>query len=518
MLFHAPNFLFVFLPLTLLGYVLAKRIGDFWGRLWLTGASVVFYASWRIEFVPLMAVSIIFNYAVAEIMFRLRADQPRGQLLAFGVLVNVALLGYFKYRNFFLENLQAVTGWQSELPDIALPLAISFYTFTQIAYITDVYRKAENRRSFLDYTLFILFFPQLVAGPILRHWEFFPQIRHGLPRIFARHIFPGLTLLILGIGKKVIFAETAASISDPVFNSPPGTLTLFEAWAGAVGFAMQVYFDFSAYSDMALGLGLLFGIRLPVNFLSPFKARNIIDFWSCWHITLGRFLRDYIYIPLSRIMRDNWKMPLDRANAGLVRGMLSIFATMIVSGVWHGAGWPFILFGFWNGIGLAMNHASRKFFGVSKNPSLPVVCFKWVVTFLFVLFTFVYFRSPSVEKAHDILGAMYGGSGLSLPAYHAGAYGATLGQWGVSFVETSLPEIGRTQILWLAFLLVWVLAMPNTFVLLRRWRPSIDTIEEKSRFQLRPTWWVAVLLGVVLFVILKSFFVARPSEFIYFQF
>jgi D-alanyl-lipoteichoic acid acyltransferase DltB (MBOAT superfamily) len=518
MLFHSANFLFLFLPVALLGYFLVKRLGDVWGKLWVIGASVVFYASWRVEFVPLMAFSIVFNYLVAELLFRMKPAQPRGLLLTFGVLVNVGLLGYFKYKNFFLENLSAVTGWEFAQDNVALPLAISFYTFTQIAYTTDVYRKADKRRSVLDYCMFIMFFPHLVAGPILRHWEFFPQIQKGLPRVLARHVFPGLMLLFLGIAKKILFAETAAGISDPIFNSPPGTITFFEAWAGAVAFAMQVYFDFSAYSDMALGLGLLFGIRLPVNFLSPFKATNIIDFWSCWHITLGRFLRDYIYIPLSRIMRDHWKLPLDKANASLVRGMLSIFATMIVSGVWHGAGWPYIFFGFWNGIGLAMIHASRKFFGVNKNPGLPLRAFKWTVTFVFILFTFVYFRSPSMDKAHSILGAMFGGAGLSAPAYHAGTYGDLLGKVGVAFVETTLPQIGRTEVLWLAFLLAWVILLPNSFVLLRRWRPSTDRIAEKSRFILRPTWWVAVGLGLILFVILKSFFVARPSEFIYFQF
>ncbi len=518
MLFHAPNFLFVFLPLTLLGYVLAKRVGDVWGKLWLLSASAVFYASWRIEFVPLIAFSIAFNYGIAEALHRMKPPSPRGLVLTLGVLVNVGLLGYFKYKNFFLESLGSLTGQSFALADVALPLAISFYTFTQIAYTTDVYRKPENRRSLLDYGMFILFFPHLVAGPILRHWEFFPQIRNGLPKIFARQVFPGLTLLILGIGKKIVFAETAAGISDPIFNSPVGEITFFEAWAGAIAFAMQVYFDFSAYSDMALGLGLLFGIRLPVNFLSPYQTTNIVDFWSCWHITLGRFLRDYIYIPFSRIMRDHAQLPLSKPNNSLVRAMLAILATMLVSGIWHGAGWTFILFGFWNGVALALLHFVRKFFGPPQSRFAPVVAGKWTLNFVFLLFTFVYFRSPNLEKAHSILGAMFGWAGLSAPAYHAFAYADTLGRLGVTFVQTTLPEVGRTEVLWLVFLLAWVLIMPNTFVLLRCWRPSTDKITDTSRFRLRPTWWVAIGLGIVMFVILKSFFVARPSEFIYFQF
>lgn len=505
MLFHAANFLFIFLPITILGYAVACRIGSFWAKMWLIGASIVFYASWRWTFVPLMAASIFFNYGVASGLKNLTNPAARKWLLTGGIIANVLLLCYFKYKNFFLQTLGAVTGMEFVLNDLALPLAISFYTFTQTAYITDVYRNPKDQRGFLDYCLFIIFFPHLVAGPILRHWEFFPQLHGGVPKVRARHIFPGLMLLLLGIAKKVVFAENASAIANPVFAAAAGQLTTFEAWMGALAFALQVYFDFSAYSDMALGLGLLFGIRLPVNFLSPFKSTSVIDFWRYWHITLGRFLRDYIYFPLGG------------SRSGLIRTMLNLFATMLVSGIWHGAGWTFIIFGAIQGVALAVNHAVRSIFGKPKKSSPVVVVLKWGLTFLFTLLTFVYFRSPTLEQAHALFGAMFGVHGLTMPTYHEGSYGA-LKALGMIFQPSNLPEIGRYQILFLGLLFFWVLCLPNTFILLRRWRPAVEKIPFKSRFVLRPTWWVAIILGIILFVILKSFFVARPSEFIYFQF
>lgn len=329
MLFHTPYFLFVFLPLAVAGYLVTKRIGALWGKLWLIGVSMTFYATWRWEYLPLLMASILFNFGLAGGIHRVVRPVGRSALLTLGILANIALLGYFKYKNFFLENLGAVTGWNFQFQEVALPLAISFYTFTQIAYLTDVYRQKNNHRGLLDYCMFIMFFPHLVAGPILRHWEFFPQIRHGLPRIFTRHFFPGLVLLILGIAKKIFFAESAAEMANSVFQVPPGSLTFFEAWMGSLAFGLQVYFDFSGYSDMALGLGLFFGIRLPVNFLSPYKATSIIDFWGGWHLTLGRFLRDYIYMPLNRILRERVKLPLTKSNSTLARAIMGVFATMI---------------------------------------------------------------------------------------------------------------------------------------------------------------------------------------------
>lgn len=506
MLFHSPIFLFLFLPVTLAGYLLVKRIGPVPGKLWLIAASLVFYASWRWEFLPLLVGSVAFNFTVAEGLARWERPGARRWLLTGGIVANLILLGYFKYRNFFLENLGALTGWTFQLANLALPLAISFYTFTQIAYITDVFRRREDRRGFLDYCMFILFFPHLVAGPILRHWEFFPQLHGKLPKIYAHHIFPGLTLLLLGIGKKVFFAENAATIANAVFAVPTGAVTTFEAWMGSLAFALQVYFDFSAYSDMALGLGLLFGVRLPVNFLSPFRSTSVIDFWRHWHITLGRFLRDYIYFPLGG------------SRQGSMRQMLNVFATMLISGIWHGAGWTFVIFGICHGVALAVNHATRKKFGPPNAANPMAVVTKWAATFLFTILTFVYFRSLSLGQSHGLFAAMFGFHGISVPAYHEASYGAVLRPLGIHFLPTELPEFGRFQMLFLTFLMAWVICLPNSMVVLKRWRPAVDKVPYASRFQLRPVWWVAVALGIIAFFIFKSFFGAKPSEFIYFQF
>lgn len=518
MLFHTPYFLFVFLPLALAGYIATKRIGALWGKLWLIAVSMAFYATWRWEYLPLLMVSMTFNFLLAGAIHRVVKPSGRSALLTGGVLANVALLGYFKYKNFFLENLGVVTGWNFQLNEVALPLAISFYTFTQIAYLTDVYRQRDNHRGPLDYCMFIMFFPHLVAGPILRHWEFFPQIRHGLPRIFTRHFFPGLVLLILGIAKKVIFAESAAEMANAVYAVPPENLTFFEAWMGSLAFGLQVYFDFSGYSDMALGLGLFFGIRLPVNFLSPYKATSIIDFWSGWHLTLGRFLRDYIYMPVNRILREHIKFPLTKSNSTLMRAILGVFATMIVSGIWHGAGWTFIVFGLCHGAALAVNHTFRKFFGAPKNRTFAVITGKWALTFVFNLLTWVYFRSTTIHGANSMIQVMLGANGLSLPVHHEGSYGAWLKPLGVTFLQSGVVEIGRFEILWIFFLLAWTVALPNTYELLRKWRPSTEKIASTTRFEFRPTWWLAFFLGVIFFWIVKSFFIAKPSEFVYFQF
>ncbi len=517
MLFHSPYFLFLFLPLAAAGYLLARRIGTTAGKVWLIGVSMAFYATWRWTYLPLMMTSIAVNYATAVALHRVSGSQARKGLIWWGVLFNIGLLGYFKYRNFFLENLRVLTGWSFDLGDFALPLAISFYTFTQIGYLVDIYRKPRIHRGFLDYCLFIFFFPHLVAGPILRHWEFFPQLHKGLPPVLTRHLFPGLVLLILGIGKKVIFAEISAAIANPVFNAPVGGEIFFECWVATLGFAMQVYFDFSAYSDMALGLGLLFGIRLPVNFLSPYKATSILDFWNQWHITLGRFLRDYVYVPIGRFLRDTIypRLRLDRRGVSLV--MLNVIATMLVSGIWHGAGWTFVVFGLAQGCGLAVNHWARRVIGPPAPPNPLRTSVKWAAMFGFNLLTFVYFRSPNLDKANHMLATMLGFGGLSIPDYHKGTYGGLVGGF-VNFVPSALPEIGRFAMLWLVFLLVWTLLLPNTFELLRLWRPAVGKISSTSRLTFRPTWWFALFLGTVAFWIFKSFFVAKPTDFIYFQF
>ena len=504
MLFHSLPFLFAFLPLALGGYWICKKQSETAAKVWLILASVFFYGSWRPQDALLFSASLLFNYAVAEGLHRSARTTQRRLLLLCGVLVNVGVLAYFKYRNFFLESLGALTGWEMSLGALLLPLAISFFTFTQTAYLVDVYRSPGLHQSFLNFALFIFFFPHLIAGPILRHWEFLPQIAKRLPRITFREVYPGLTLLVLGVAKKVFFADAVAPMADAVFNAPAASVTTLEAWMGTLAFSLQIYFDFSAYSDMALGLGLLFGFRFPINFASPYQATSIIDFWRRWHITLARFLRDYIYIPLGG----------NRHGAG--RHVANVFATMLISGLWHGAGWTFLAWGAWHGLALILNHAARRWIPPVTANWFLTTC-KWAITFGVVTLSWVYFRSATLSGAHQLFATMFGVHGISLPSYHEAAYGAHLRPW-VQFMPSDLLEIGRNQILLLLSLLVWVVAVPNTLNLLRRWRPACEPYPEASRWRLTPTPIVAFALGCLAFFAVKRLFVAQPAEFIYFQF
>ena len=300
MLFSSLEFILGYLPVTLAVFYFARRV---WGTrvalAWLTAASLFFYGWWNPAYLLLLVGSIGFNY-----IFRLWLSRPGSArlLLALGIGANLGLLGYFKYAGFFVANFGAVSGNGPTVEGIVLPLAISFFTFQQIAYLIDAYRGQAGERNLLRYCMFVSFFPQLIAGPIVLHREMLPQLHSDrFGNLTARKLAVGGTIFILGLGKKVILADSLAGSADPIFDAAAGgaTLTLLEAWIGALAFTFQIYFDFSGYSDMAIGLAYMFGLRLPINFDSPYKAGSIIDFWRRWHMTLSRFLRDYLYIPLG---------------------------------------------------------------------------------------------------------------------------------------------------------------------------------------------------------------------------
>jgi alginate O-acetyltransferase complex protein AlgI len=333
MLFSSWQFFFLFLPATLAGFF-AMPANPLWLRkTWLLLASVFFYAYWKVEYVPLLLFSICFNHAVAEFITRHRpAAKPA---IVLGVGINLLLLGYYKYTNFILEFLGHVSRHDFGRFDIMLPLAISFFTFTQIGYLVDVYRNPSLHHRFLDYAFFVVFFPHLIAGPIVRHWEIIPQFAGRKLRANRDDIGVGLTMFLVGLYKKVLLADSVSGYVATVYGAAAdgATLTWFDAWLGTLAFAMQIYFDFSGYSDMAIGLARLFGIRFPMNFNSPYKAGSITEFWQRWHITLTRFLREYVYFPMG----GNRCSPL--------RHVFNIMATMFLSGLWHGAGWTYIMWG-----------------------------------------------------------------------------------------------------------------------------------------------------------------------------
>ena len=394
-------------------------------------------------------------------------------ILVAGIAANLGLLGYYKYANFFVDNLNALLGNNLILETIILPLAISFFTFQQIAYLVDAYRGETHEYSFLHYALFVTFFPQLIAGPIVHHHEMLPQFaRSTIYRLKAEHLAVGLTIFTLGLFKKVVLADGVAVYATPVFNAAEaGTaLTFFEAWGGALAYTFQLYFDFSGYSDMAIGLARMFGIRLPLNFNSPYKATSIIDFWRRWHITLSRFLRDYLYIPLGG------------SRKGEARRLTNLLITMLLGGLWHGAGWTFVLWGGLHGCYLVVNNIWRKWRASRGHlHSTPVGrFFAWLLTMLAVIVAWVPFRAEGMGAIQIMLSAMFGLQGISLPTAwngHLGLFETGIKSVGFIFsgaFNNSLANWNR-GIYWLASLFSISIFLPNTQQFMYRYRPALET-------------------------------------------
>ena len=345
MLFSSIPFIFFFLPIvlgTFLALVHCRRVEA--AKHWLIAASLVFYGNFIPIHLLLLALSTITNFLIGR---RLLAAPSRAVLIA-GLIFNVSILATFKYADFLVQDINFV--FHTGLPTFGflLPLGLSFFTFQKIAYLIDVYKGGTPRYGFRDFVLFVVFFPQLIAGPIVHHREIMPQIaRLGQDRDVALDVAVGAAAFIIGLSKKLLIADSLSAYSDATFGAAAGGMTphVILAWVGALSFALQIYFDFSAYSDMALGLGRMFGIKLPVNFLSPYKAVNIIEFWRRWHITLSTFLRDYLYIPLGGNRH------------GTFRRYLNLMIVMLLGGLWHGANWTFVVWGGLHGIYLSFNHA-----------------------------------------------------------------------------------------------------------------------------------------------------------------
>ena len=312
MLFNSFQFIFVFLPLTLLGFHWIGKQGHHRACIaWLVGASLFFYSWWNPAYLVLILSSVLLNYGVGVSLASTPSNLNKKLVLIFGVTANLGLIGYYKYANFFVETFNMLVGTKQDLHEVILPLAISFFTFQQIAYLVDVYRGETREHNLLNYCLFVVFFPQLIAGPIVHHKEIWPQFaRDALYRLRAENLAIGFTIFAIGLFKKVVLADEIAVFATAVFVGAENDIpaTFFEAWGGALAYSFQLYFDFSGYSDMAIGVARMFGIRLPLNFNSPYKATSIIDFWQRWHITLSRFLRAYLYIPLGGNRKGQFRL------------------------------------------------------------------------------------------------------------------------------------------------------------------------------------------------------------------
>ncbi|MGF1478098.1 MAG: MBOAT family O-acyltransferase [Cyanophyceae cyanobacterium] len=493
MLFNSYIFIFCFLPITLTIFFCLARFRQLQAaKVWLTISSLFFYGYWNISYLPLLVGSIIFNHQIGH---RIALTKPESRqakaLLWIGICVNLAAIAYYKYANFFLTSVNVVANTRLALPTIILPLAISFYTFTQIAYLVDAYRGETKTANYdlLTYSLFVVFFPQLIAGPILRHDELIPQFRQLRNFIFSHKNFAlGLTLFSLGLAKKVLIADILSPWVALVFDHAEA-VTFIEAWVGAFSYTFQLYFDFSGYSDMAIGLGLIFNIHLPINFDSPYKASSIIDFWRRWHITLSNFLRDYLYIPLGG------------SRQGELRRYLNLLTTMLLGGLWHGAGWTFVIWGGLHGVYLSLNHWWRK----QKIP-LPNLL-GWAITFGAVMVSWVLFRAYSLQEGVAILLAMFGAKGVVLPGEPSGKlafltlFGVRLQRWAELNYLPTLYDSKALGMLALATLTGCVTLLPNTQQILQK---------------LKPTWWWALGIGAIAGCSLLS--LNRVSEFLYFQF
>lgn len=498
MLFNSYAFLFEFLPPTIFIFFLLGRWHPELARLWLVAASLIFYAGWSLNYIWLITGSILFNYTVGLAIDAVRAKghaRLTRWTLAGGVTGNLALLGYYKYADFFISNLDAVMGSEFTLLHLALPLGISFFTFTQIAFLVDAARGEANERGLIRYALFVTYFPHLLAGPIIHHKAVMPQFRH--PSTFkpsAEMISLGIGILTIGLAKKVLVADGFVATVHDVF-APHTVPLLYDAWVGALAYTLQLYFDFSGYSDMAIGLSLLIGVHLPINFNSPYKAINIIDFWRRWHMTLSQFLRDYLYIPLGGNRH------------GTARRYINLYLTMLLGGLWHGAGWTFVIWGGLHGFYLVVNHGWRKFVADTAPPLWRQFVYG-AITLLCVIVGWVFFRAPDLTTALSMLSGLVGGHGVILDG--------KLSSVGIDRdMQWKIP---------LAFLIIFLLPNSQEIMGIAQSESSATTKEGQAKsnwfapaqWRWRATSWSGVLTGLVFFACLLK--LREVSEFIYYQF
>jgi alginate O-acetyltransferase complex protein AlgI len=479
MLFNSPEFVLGFLPVALAGFFLAGRVGGTpWALRWLVVASLFFYGWWNPKFVLLLAGSILANYGLAE---RIRRSSSR-RWLACGIAANLVLLGWFKYANFMIHDVLRLNT--PEL-SIFLPLAISFFTFQQIMFLVESFRGDRVTDRLLPYAAFVAFFPHLIAGPIVRPREIMPQLLAtdlAVPR--ADNIAEGLTIFLLGMAKKVVLADTFAHYSDVGFAAAAqgAQLSFVEAWYAAASYALQIYFDFSGYSDMAIGLARMLNVRFPLNFASPYKAADIADFWRRWHITLSGFLRDHVYIPLGGNRR------------GARRRQVNLMATMLLGGLWHGAAWNFVLWGGLHGLYLVVHGQCRWKLPASAGRAL---------TLLAVVVAWVPFRATGLGATLAMLWGMAGLNGIALPQMIVHAVPPLA---AIATPVPLLPYLGDARTLSFpevtACLAVgWTIALAL---------PSVHELSERAR------GWA--LTGGVAFTVQALFFAPHVTPFLYFQF
>jgi alginate O-acetyltransferase complex protein AlgI len=496
MLFYSFEFLYAFLPTVLLGFYALGRLPESFRNLslfWLMASSLFFYGWWELRYLLLIGASIVFNYAVGLYLHRTR---QRLVVIA-AVALNILLIAYYKYLGFFAEVFDALAGGNIQIGEIILPLAISFFTLQQIAWLVDNFSGSveQGKVSFGEYLLFVVFFPQLIAGPIVHHAEMIPQFRDNMLRRFQTENFAaGITMFIIGLFKKVVLADNLAPAANVVFDGAAWghAYTAYESWLGAVGYSLQLYFEFSGYADMAIGLGLMFNIRLPVNFDSPYKACSLREFWRRWHMTLSRFLRGYIYSPLGGNRKGDPKM------------YLFMFITLLLGGIWYGAGWTFIIWGAIHAVLLIINLLWRRLSPWKFVP--PLAC---LITLLVSVIAQVMLRAHDFDSALLVYSSMF----------------------GIGNVVSASADIPLLTLLLIAATLVFVVTLPNTQQLMRhKYKPADHDCNKTSaddawyfdKLQTLHIEWnfkwllyLAVLAGISLYTLLDASVV---RDVIYFQF
>lgn len=504
MLFNSPVYIFLFLPLVVIIYFVLNRYRlVIAGKTWLVAASLFFYGYWNPKYLILIVISMLVNFAIGTALHRAKRHQSPGStrrpsrlhVLISGVVFNLGLLGYFKYADFMIANASWLLDTDIGLLELALPLAISFFTFQQIAYLVDCYQTDTQDYDFLNYCLFVTFFPQLIAGPIVHHREMMPQFTRVRGKLLNwSNAAKGVFIFALGLFKKVVIADSFAVWANLGFDSERA-LNFFEAWGTSLSYTFQLYYDFSGYSDMAIGAALLFNIRLPINFNSPYKAVSIQDFWRRWHMTLSRWLRDYVYIPLGGNRR------------GKSRTYVNLLATFILGGLWHGAGWTFIAWGAMHGIALALHRLWNQMgFQMSKLSG-------WLITFLFINTTWVFFRAETFDGAIRVLKGMAGMNDIGVTKQFASTFNYLVKS---SFIQLEgLKGKFLIPIEALEYIVVFAMVaflLPNSVQM-------VQLLPYKGRFVFSMNFRYALfLVGIFVASILTFVGDVAPSEFLYFNF
>lgn len=486
MLFNSFEYILFFLPTAVLVYFLLTSRGcSSAARLWLLGASLFFYSWWNLQYLPLILGSISFNFIATSMMSRKpRLKRP---ILFLGLIFNIGLLAYFKYTHFLLTNVGAIIGTAQTFERIALPLAISFFTLQQIAFLVDSYEGSAKPGNFIDYATFVAFFPQLIAGPIVHHREVMPQFEsEGNKLVNYDNIAKGVYYFAIGLFKKVVVADTFAQLANNGFAAA-AKLSAVESALAILSYTFQLYYDFGGYMDMAIGAGLMFNISLPINFNSPFKAPNIIDFWRRWHITLSNFITTYLYVPIVRALG-----PFTVRNS-----LVAIGISMLIAGLWHGAAWTFIIFGAIHGLGLICNHLWRRL--NLKLPHIAGVALTFVVTAISLCF----FRADNVTDALCMLANMVGNADL-LPKIWLNGDQSLLLRLKESILYKNMGSFDMAAgALVTASAAVWVFAMPNTHEMFKPFKPGKALV------------LLCAACLVTSFVYMNSF---PEKEFLYFDF